>query len=87
MKMYILCIGKSCITFVINIFDIRTIVKGLASFFKLPGMCGIVAPPRVRVIECKEWLDSILHVCVLSRRIENICDTLCPCVMLNQCVL
>ena len=46
MKMYILCIGKPSITLVINIFDIRMIVKGLASFFKLPGMCGIVALTR-----------------------------------------
>ena len=37
MKMYILCIGKPCITLVINIFDIRMIVKGLASFFKTAG--------------------------------------------------
>ena len=40
------------------------IVKGLASFFKLPGMCGIVGLPRVRVIGKGMAQQYIVCICV-----------------------
>ena len=61
------------------------IVKGLASFFKLPGMCGIVGLPRVRVI-CKGMARQYIVCFCVNKSYQIYKAPVCLCYAKTQCV-
>ena len=60
------------------------IVKGLASFFKLPGMCGIVGLPSVRVI-CKGMAQQYLVCFCVSKTYQIYKAPVCLCYAKPMC--